>query len=177
VAITFAASAAAKVAGGTAYRDFRHWLSASAGVPASLAAVLAAVTVVVEAATAAAMLVAPAVLAGFVMATLLLAVFTAALLSMIRRRVRAPCRCFGAGRHPPGAPHVVRNVLLFVVAGGGGAMALVGGGPPPVDPVSVLTAVAGIAAALLLINLEEIVALARPLAPGGRPRSHEEGVP
>jgi hypothetical protein len=47
-------------------------------------------------------------------------------------------------------------------------------GPAPLGSPWVLAATAGVACALLLINLEEIVTLARPVNPGPRPRPREE---
>ncbi|MEW2352376.1 MauE/DoxX family redox-associated membrane protein [Spirillospora sp. NPDC029432] len=164
VAVTFARSCAAKVAGRDAFANFRSWLAGAVRVPAALAGPAAAGAVAAEAAAAAALLVPPLVPFGFATAAVLLAVFTAAVLSMMRRRVRVPCRCFGAGTRPPGVPHVVRNLVLLLAAGGGAAMALSGDGPPPAGAAAVLAAVAGAAAALLLIDLEEIVDLVRPLA-------------
>lgn len=169
VAATFAASAAGKLAGPSAFADFRGWLRASVGVPRHAAAAAATTVVVAETATAVAVAVPPLAPAGFAVAALLLAAFTGAVVSMIRRRVRTPCRCFGAGRHPPGAWQVARNLILLVAAAGGGVSALAGAGsPPPAAPALVLAAVVGVTVALLLINLEEVAGLARPAAPVGR---------
>ncbi|XRQ09049.1 MauE/DoxX family redox-associated membrane protein [Actinomadura welshii] len=172
VAVTFARSFAAKAAGRAAFAGFRRWLAGAVRVPGPLAGPAAGAAVAAEAGTAAALLASPLVPAlapaGFLAAALLLAVFTAAVVSMIRRRVRVPCRCFGAGGRPPGAPHVVRNLVLLAVAGCGAAAALAGDGPPaqppPADAAAVLAVLAGAAAALLLIELEELVDLFRPLA-------------
>ena len=174
IAVTFGTSTAAKVTGRAAYADFQHWLSASAGVPSRLAAPVAVVAVAAEAATAVAMVIPPLVRAGFVAAMVLLIAFTASVRSMIRRRVKVPCRCFGAGRHPPGAAHLSRNLTLLVVAAGGLVTAIASAGPAPLGSAWVLAATAGVAGALLLINLEEIITLARPVNPGPRPRPREE---
>lgn len=174
VAVTFARSCLAKVAGRAAFTDFRRWLTAGVRIPPPAAAPLAVAAVAAEAATAAAVPVPALAPAGFAAAALLSVVFTAATVSMIRRRVRIPCRCFGAGRRPPGAPHLVRDAVLLLAAAVGGATALTGTGPPPLGPLPVLAAVAGAAVALLLIDLEEIVTLVRPAAADGRPRPSEE---
>ncbi|SEG59413.1 hypothetical protein SAMN04489712_10767 [Thermomonospora echinospora] len=167
VAVTFARSCAAK-AGRAAFADFRRWLTTGVRIPPSAAAPLAVAAVAAEGVTAVAVLVSPLAPAGFAAAAVLLGVFTAVTVSMIRRRVRVPCRCFGAGRRPPGAPHLARNVVLLLAAAVGGVTALTGTGPPPLGPVPVLAAVAGAAVALLLIELEEIVTLVRPVVPDGR---------
>ncbi|KAB2343654.1 MauE/DoxX family redox-associated membrane protein [Actinomadura rudentiformis] len=173
VAVTFAYSAATKAAGRAAFADFRGWLSSAAGVAAGAVAPVAAVMVALEAATAVAVLVPVLAPAGFVLAALLLAVFSAGVRSMMRRRVGVPCRCFGKGRRPPGVLHLLRNGALFAVAVAGGALAsplfadTAGAGPPPTvlanggEAAALLAAVVGGTAALLLINLEEIVALYR----------------
>jgi hypothetical protein len=163
VVVTFAYSAATKVAGRAAYADFRGWLASAAGVPRSSAATVGAATVALEAAAAGAVLVPALAPAGFAVACVLLAAFSAGVRSMIRRRVAVPCRCFGAGRRPPGPAHLVRNAVLFAVAALGGALAAVGTAPPPVGAAAVLACVAGATAALLLVNLDELVVLHRPL--------------
>lgn len=167
VAVTFARSCAAKVARRGAFADFTGWLTGAVRVPGAVAVPVAAAAVAAEGAVAAALLVPPLaplpVLTAFVAAAVLLAVFTAAVASMIRRRVRVPCRCFGAGREPPGAPHLARNAVLLLVAGGGALSAAAGDGPAPMNAAALLTVFAGAAAALLLTDLEEIIDLVRPL--------------
>jgi hypothetical protein len=165
VAVTFAFSAAAKLSGRAAYADFRRWLSTGAGVPRRAAGPLAAVMVTAEAATAVAAAVPALAVAATAAATLLMAVFTAAVARMVRNRVRVPCRCFGAGRRPPGAVHLVRNVILLLVAAAGAVLAAAAGPPPPGQTLA-LTVIAGAAAALLLIDLEELVFLVRPVRSG-----------
>ncbi len=161
VAVTFARAAVTKVAGREAFGEFRRWLVVGVRVPRRAAWPVAVVAVAAEAATAVAMVVPVAVPAGFVAATLLLVVFTAAVAAMWRRRVGVPCRCFGAGRHPPGLTHVARNLTLLLIAAGGLA-AWAGAGAAPLDPVGALAAAAGATAALLLTELEEIVAVTLP---------------
>lgn len=165
MAVTFAYSAATKVAGRAAYADFRGWLTSAAAVPRRHAGAVAAVMVAAEAAVALAMLVPPLPPAGYVTAILLLAVFTAGVRSMMRRRVGIPCKCFGTGRRPPGRAHLARNAILAAVAAAGLLMSAAGAAAPPIRPETALTAIAGITAALLLINLDELVALYRPRAP------------
>ena len=161
--MTFTYSAATKVAGRAAYADFRGWLRSAAGVPRSFAAPAAAVTVALEAAAAGAVLVPALAPAGFAVAVVLLAAFSAGVRSMIRRRVAVPCRCFGAGHRPPGPAHLVRNAILLAVAALGLVLTAAGAGPPPLGADAVLAVVAGATAALLLVNLDELVVLYRPL--------------
>lgn len=161
VAVTFARAAVTKVTGREAFGEFRRWLVVGVRLPPPAARPVAVTVVAVEAATAVAMTVPAAVPAGFAAATLLLAVFTAAVAVMWRRRVRVPCRCFGAGRHPPGRIQVGRNAALLLVAAVGAVLAA-GGDRAGWDSAGALVAVAGAAGALLLIELEEIVAVAGP---------------
>ncbi|MEU6041537.1 MauE/DoxX family redox-associated membrane protein [Actinomadura sp. NPDC047616] len=170
VAVTFAFSAAAKLTGRAAYADFRRWLSTGAGVPSRAAGPLAAVTVAAEAATAAAAPFPAFAVAALAAATLLMAVFTVAVARMVRGRVQVPCRCFGVGRRPPGAVHVVRNAILLLVAAAGAVLAATAAGPPPPGQTLALTVIAGAAVALLLIDLEELVFLVRPVRPGSPSR-------
>ncbi len=148
---------AGKVTGRAAFEEFRRWLVVGVRVPPPAARPVAVVAVAAEAATTVALVIPGTVPAGFGAATLLLGVFTVAVAGMWRRRVGVPCRCFGAGRHPPGPTHLARNVTLLLVAVLGGLLALAGN-----TAAGGLAAVAGAAVALLLIDLEEIVAVLRP---------------
>jgi hypothetical protein len=168
IAVAFAASAATKVTGRAAFTAFRRWLTAGPGVPARLATPLAPVMIAAEAATAVAVAVPASAPGGFAAAALLLAVFSAGVRSMMRRRVTVPCRCFGTGRGAPGALHLIRNGALLLISVAGGALALAGTSPGSFGSGQAMAALAGTATALLLINLEEIVALARPMPGPGR---------
>ncbi|HET8660815.1 MAG TPA: MauE/DoxX family redox-associated membrane protein [Micromonosporaceae bacterium] len=158
LAVTFATAAAGKL---RRPAGFRRTLTAALHIRWPRTAVVATVVAVGEAATALAVAVVPA--AGFVLAAALLVGFTAVLVSMIRRGLAVPCRCFGASERPPGAAHIVRNAVLFAVAAAGGALALTGTGPRAGAPAWLLAALLGVAAALVLIYLDDVVALAEPV--------------
>ncbi|WP_436759244.1 MauE/DoxX family redox-associated membrane protein [Streptosporangium sp. V21-05] len=64
---------------------------------------------------------------GFVLAGTLLLAFSAAILTVVRRRVTATCRCFGPSTVPLGERHVARNVVLALSAGLGCAATFQGG--------------------------------------------------
>ncbi len=166
IAATFASSAVTKVAGRAAFADFRRWLVVAVRVPPRAARPAAVIAVAAEGVAAVAMLVPAAVPAGFALATLLLAVFTVAVAVMWRRRVTVPCRCFGAGRHPPGPAQLLRNGVLLLIAVVGAALSGTGTTFAP------LAIVAGVTVALLLIELEDIVAVVRPRP---RPRTRTTG--
>jgi len=161
VGVAFVRAAASKVTGRRSFGEFHRWLVMAVRLPPRAARPVAAAVVAAEAATAVAMVVPAAVGAGFAAGTLLLTVFTVAVAVMWRRRVRVPCRCFGAGRHPPGRTQLARNTALLLTAVTGGLLVLTGARAPG-DPAGVLAAIAGAAGALLLIDLEEIVAVAGP---------------
>ncbi len=165
VAATFAWSAVTKLAGRAAFAEFRRWLVAAVRVPLRAAGPAAVVTVAAEGAAAVAMLLPAAVPAGFALAALLLAVFTGAVAVMWRRRVAVPCRCFGAGRHPPGPVQLIRNTALLLVAVAGGVLSQTGTPSAPLDRGGALAVVAGVAVALLLIELDDIAAVVRPRHP------------
>ena len=165
VAATFAWSAVTKLAGRAAFAEFCRWLVVAVRVPPRTARPAAVAAVTAEAGTAVAMLLPAAAPAGFVSATLLLAVFTAAVAGMWHRRVVVPCRCFGAGRHPPGPAQLIRNATLLLVAVAGGVLSWTGTTAAPLDRGGALAAVAGVTAALLVIELEDIVAVVRPRRP------------
>src|SRR5262245_30066038 len=138
VAITFVAAAVGKLRDRT---EFRRTLTAALGLPWSRTGAPAIAVAVAEAVTALAVVALPAV--GLALAALLLVAFTAVLVSMIRRQVRVPCRCFGASNRPPGAVHLVRNAILFAVAATGTALAVTGSGPRAELPAAALAAGVG----------------------------------
>jgi hypothetical protein len=121
----------------------------------SMATVASEATVVV-------LLVVPATaVAGFLSATGILAVFTAAILSAVRRGQRAPCRCFGASDTALGLPHVLRNALLLAVC----ALGLTGAAAdtPAAHPGAVALALTFSAVALLLVlRFDDLVAVVAP---------------
>ncbi|MEU8702128.1 MauE/DoxX family redox-associated membrane protein [Streptomyces sp. NPDC048680] len=68
----------------------------------------------------------PAVAAwAFAAAVGLTAVFTAVLVSVIRRGIDTACSCFGVSSAPVGPAHVIRNAALLLVVAAGFASALI----------------------------------------------------
>lgn len=164
VAVTFARAAVTKM-GATAFGDFREWLVLGVRVPPPVVRPVAVAVVAAEVATAMAVSLPAAAMVGFGTATLLSAVFTAVVAAMWRREVAVPCRCFGAGHSPPGATHLARNGALLLIAAVGGLLTWSGARPASFDDVGALSAIAGAAVAVLLVDIEEIVAVARPRRP------------
>ncbi|MFJ1765374.1 MauE/DoxX family redox-associated membrane protein [Amycolatopsis sp. NPDC088138] len=149
IAVVFAASSLSKV------RDFRGFArSVPALVPMPADAVVpVSVAVVVAEAGAAVLVVVPATAtAGFLLASLLLLAFAAAIGTALRRGRPAACRCFGAADTPVGPRHLARNTLLlcFAVVG-----ALAPGGLPSVAGAAVAVAAGG-AVAVLVIAMDDI---------------------
>jgi hypothetical protein len=159
----FAVALVGKVWGTGAWQAFTASLSDLARVPRRLRPVVAAAILLCEATVLALLAVPWTVVAGLGLAAVLLAVFTAALGAAVRRGVREPCRCFGAGAAPLSRVHVVRNGLLTTIAATGTAAAFAG--PNPAEPAGLLVAaLVGATVAAVLLRLDDIVALFTPSA-------------
>ncbi|MEO3886861.1 MauE/DoxX family redox-associated membrane protein [Nonomuraea sp. B5E05] len=108
--------------------------------------------------------------AGLVLAGAVLLAFCAAIGRVIRTGARTPCRCFGATASPLGGRHLIRNVLL-VLAAAAGVAAHQEAQPAGLHPAGVVIAlVAGAAAALAVVLLDDLVDLF-----AGRPAVHTRG--
>ncbi|MFE9613067.1 MauE/DoxX family redox-associated membrane protein [Streptomyces sp. NPDC006012] len=155
----FLLSVVSKVRGAAAFEAFVVSVRSMTAAPGDRARLLAGVVVAAEAVVSVLLLVpvpgpralGPAAAAG------LLCVFTAAIVSALRRGVRTPCRCFGAASAPTGWRHVVRNTALVCVS------VVAAAGTPAfgrAHPAGTVTAVAsGIVAALLVAALDDVAAL------------------
>ncbi|MFD0823666.1 MauE/DoxX family redox-associated membrane protein, partial [Micromonospora zhanjiangensis] len=101
---------------------------------------------------------------GFALATALLAAFTVTVAVVLRRGTPASCRCFGeAAAAPFGRHHLVRNVALTVVAGTGGYASIAA--PGTTIWTIVLCVPLAVVGALVVLRLDDIVALFRPVTP------------
>ncbi|GAB3425396.1 MauE/DoxX family redox-associated membrane protein [Flindersiella endophytica] len=127
--------------------------------------VLALATVAAEAASVILLIVPSTSKAGLALAACLLTAFTTVIAVELRRGSRAPCRCFGASSTPLGLPHLLRNLILLAAGGTG----LVGGltaTAAPRDPAwTVLTLAAAALALVLVVRLDDLVALFSPAKP------------
>jgi hypothetical protein len=171
VALTFALSAATKLADPAA---FRRSLPATLGVAPARARVLAPVVVAAESAVVLAVVAGiwapPVALLGFAAATVLLGVFTAAVRSMIARKVTEPCHCFGPRDAPPGPVDLLRNGILLAIAVAGGLGVGLGATVGAADVVrSIAGALAGAGIALLVVHLDELRWLIGPAPASGGP--------
>jgi hypothetical protein len=102
-------------------------------------------------------------LAGFGVATALLAVFSVAIGIALKRGDHRPCRCFGVTAAPLGPIHLYRNSAMIVAAIVGAAAS----GSTAIAPAGLLIAVfTGCCGAAIAIRLDDIAAVFRPLAKG-----------
>ena len=163
--LVFAASLIGKLAGREAVGTFVLATRRLAPVPISTSQARWAATGVVgaEAATVIALLVPGWTIAGFLLASALLAVFSGVLLLALRRGERTPCHCFGSSsQRPLGIAPVLRNAALLVVVALG-----VGGSAAAVAPSGVtlggaaITVLAAVVAVVPFILSEELAGLFR----------------
>ncbi|MDO3703163.1 hypothetical protein Q3W71_15940 [Micromonospora sp. C28SCA-DRY-2] len=169
LAPVFLASAASKLRGRRAFRAFADSLRAMDLLPAP-------VVVLVAAAVAAAEAMVPLLLvplpdaalttAGFTVATALSAAFTVVVAVVLHRGGQVSCRCFGeAAAAPFGRRHLARNLVLTVAAGVGAYASL--GDPGVTVRTLVLAGPLGVVGALVVVRLDDLAALFRPVTPAG----------
>ncbi|WP_271219292.1 MauE/DoxX family redox-associated membrane protein [Streptosporangium carneum] len=158
--LVFFSAAATKLRGRSDLAQFRatvrefgvgpRWSSAAAG------AVIAG-----ELVAASLMLFDAAALAGLGLAAVLLAAFTGAIGSAVRRGATTSCRCFGASDQPMGMRHVARNaILLLITAAGVTGTLLAPGGAGGLDVTAlILSGFVAVVLATLVIAYDDLVAL------------------
>lgn len=162
IALVFVVSAASKLRAGADLDTFARSLRLFRLLPARWVRPVAVAVVLGELVVPPLVLVPATAPAGFLVAVVLLAVFSAAIAWVIRNGEVVTCRCFGPSDIPFSRRHLVRNGLLLVVAltgvaSFGGPLHLGGGA---------LAGLSGVAGGLILINFDEIVDLFA--APAGR---------
>ncbi|MFD5387901.1 MauE/DoxX family redox-associated membrane protein [Streptomyces sp. NPDC127074] len=160
--LVFLCSAISKLRSPAAFRSFRRAVGRLAPPLRRRTGPVAVLLVMAEAAVITALAIPATIPAGFALALALLVAFTTGLVGVLRRKVSAPCHCFG-GRGAPVAPrHVVRNAVLIAVA-------LTGLGVWPAvpdetgSPAGLLLA-AGVAAllAMITVTLDDLAGLFAP---------------
>ena len=113
------------------------------------------------------LLVLPATAAlGLAAAGCVVAFFAGATGWLIRRGITVPCQCFGTSTKPMGAAELVRNLLLTAVSWSAALALFLGARPAPSASDGLPAAVLGVALALVVVRLDDVVELFRPL---GRP--------
>jgi uncharacterized membrane protein YphA (DoxX/SURF4 family) len=164
--VVFAASAAGKLRGASAFKAFRQATAALVPWARPVAAGLAAVVIAAELGIVLLLAIPATTRWGLVAAFALLTAFTVAIAAALRRGNTAPCRCFGRSDSPLRTRHLVRNGILLLVAATGGVMP--GGGEPLGQA---LAGVAAVALALLVLNFDALADLfvgpPGPLRPKG----------
>ncbi|MFF0519442.1 MauE/DoxX family redox-associated membrane protein [Actinomadura nitritigenes] len=164
LALVFVASAAGKLRGRGAYARFTA--ATARLVPRPVAAIatrwIAAAVVGAEAAVVVLLLLPVTAAAGFALAAVLLAAFTAAIVRALARGDRAPCACFGDADTPLGPRQVVRNLSLATAALAGLGATLSGGSHLPGATGALFAVAAGCLAALLVLAADDIIELFRP---------------
>ena len=164
IGTVFLVSAFTKLRSGSAFRAFKWWL---ARLPLPMARSWPGPVAVTMAATEAAIAVLVAlpwtVRTGFVLAAVVLVLFTAGTWLAIVRGADEPCQCFGASAWPLAWRHVVRDALLCLVAIAGAAGAGSGGAHAA---GIVVRLVAGLVISLPAMFLDDVAVLFTGLADG-----------
>jgi hypothetical protein len=168
LAVVYLLAAATKVAGRDAFEAFVVSVRAVPGVRLRAARPLAGVVVTVELAVAVLLAVPATARWGFALAAGLGAALTAVMAAQVAAGVRVACRCFGPSRIPPGRFHVVRNGALTLLAAGGWLAAPLVGADQPAAVLAFAGAV-GLVAAIVVVALDEVLALFTDPAPTAAP--------
>lgn len=164
LAVVFVAAFLGKAWGRASYPAFVRSLRQMNVVPEAILRPVAALTVTAEAAVVPLLLVPSrwTGTAGFALAGVLLATFTAVVARTVHGERRTPCRCFGASEEPLGGRHVIRNAALTLAAGLGLATSAA---PGELQwAAASLAILAGMLAGALVAAFDDLVALYRPLA-------------
>ncbi len=107
------------------------------------------------------------VVAVLAAAGLLLSVLTSGIGLALGRNADGRCACFGATERPLSRRHLARNALLLLVVAGGLASVATAPARPAAPAGIVLGLATGLAAALVLIHLDDLVTLFGPVRTGG----------
>ncbi|GGV01438.1 hypothetical protein GCM10010495_10640 [Kitasatospora herbaricolor] len=151
VTIVFAASAAGKA---RAPQEFAAAVREMRVAPERLTGQIVVAVPLLEALLAAAVWVPAIAPWAYALAAGLTVVFTAVLVSVLRRRIDAACSCFGVSATPVGMAHVVRNCVLFAAAAAGCVTAFAadpGTAYLPHFPEALLSIFAAVCTSLLII--------------------------
>ena len=165
--LVFAGAVVGKLRSRARLREFRQSLVATGLVPRRWATGAATTVLAAETATLALLLLPGTTPVGFALATVVMAGFSTGVWLVVRRGVRADCRCFGGAGGPLNRLHLGRNLALLGVSLTGLVASL---STPALDlrsPVLLPVVVAAAVVAVLLIRVEDVAALARPAAPRG----------
>ncbi|MEV8637014.1 MauE/DoxX family redox-associated membrane protein [Streptosporangium sp. NPDC051023] len=160
LALVFFVAVATKVRGRSDLAQFRAAVREfGVGLPWSSAA--SGAVIAGELVAASLMLIDAVAPVGLGLAAVLLAAFTGAIGSAVRRGATTSCRCFGASDQPLGVRHVVRNVILLsITAAGMTGTLLAPGGVGGLDVTALfLSGFVAVVLATLVIAYDDLVAL------------------
>jgi hypothetical protein len=158
----FLISLLSKVRGKRAYADFRRSVVGWRVLSRRRSALAAAIAVAGEAAAVMLLALPWTRWVGFVVGAGLLAVFTIAIVMVLRRGQAATCRCFGASSTPLNPTHVIRNLGLSGVCVAGAIGAAVSSGRAPDLAGSALALATAAVALLFVVRFDDVVALLAP---------------
>lgn len=162
VCCVLAVSGFSKIHDRSAFVRFRASLRSFRLVPGNLLTPVAVAVVAIELAVP--VLVALPIgtrRAGLGLGAALMAALTAAVWSVVARRISTPCRCFGSSTAPLSRRHIVRNALLALAASVG--LLAPSGSTHPAG--AVLAAGVGLILALVMIRLDDLIDLFTSSAP------------
>ena len=170
----FLLSFLSKVRDRSAARQFIDWVRQLELVPPLLAPAVAGTMLLTEGTIVGLVAFEATSALGFILAAILMSLFSGGIGLILRRGGSIPCRCFGASTYPIGRTHLART-LVVLAAAVLGAVATIALDPASGHAAGNAIAVAvGIVIALLLRFIDEIVFLftAPSVAPSAtRPRS------
>ncbi|MEU4247996.1 MauE/DoxX family redox-associated membrane protein [Amycolatopsis sp. NPDC026612] len=161
----FLVAVCGKVAGRAAFGRFAGWLAAL--LRPRLRRPVAIGLIAAEAAVVVLLAIPGTRFAGLAAAAVVLTGFAAAIVVLVRRGHRVPCRCLGTtGTRPMGTAEVLRNLVLAAAS-----VAAVASGPgAPAAPADAVAAVfLGVTSALLIVRLDDVLALFGVTAGRSRP--------
>ncbi|MFG3013865.1 MauE/DoxX family redox-associated membrane protein [Streptomyces cinerochromogenes] len=160
--LVFFCSVVGKVRGAAAFTGFRTAMARLAPALRGRTGPVAVLVVGAEAVVVGALAVPSTVAAGFALAAVLLAAFTAVLAGALRRDEKVACHCFGGGGQPVALRHVLRNAGLLCAASAAlVAQLMTAGGTTATSrpAVFLFTAGAGAFLALVTVALDELAYL------------------
>ncbi|GAA2395002.1 hypothetical protein Cme02nite_55090 [Catellatospora methionotrophica] len=159
IIVVFTVSVVGKVRTRAAFSEFTDSLYGFGQPTAAAARLLAAATVLAEAAIVGLTVLSATFRWGLLIAAGVLLVFVVAIVRALRRGLAPSCRCFGSGVSRMSRIHVVRNLLLTVIALTGLLTAAIGTRAALNPAGAGLAVCCGAMAAVVLIHLDDIAAL------------------
>ncbi len=168
IGMVFMVSALSKLRGRAAFGTFVSWLASLPVMPARWSRAVAVVIAVAEVLVVTLLALPWTATAGLAFAAATLAAFAAGAFVVTRHEPNVPCQCFGPSSVPLSGRHVARDVVLCAIAALGAAGAA--GQMAARLPAITLSVGCGLAVSLLVIFLDDVVALI-PRNPASRKAS------